>query len=102
MKIEEYIELLEEHRDSLESDAQDIETAVDELTNIIDCITSASGLDELKDAIESLESLDFEPNDLIIPDLTPLNDNFDVESWINDFKSSVGVIESKPEEEKKE
>ena len=98
MTLEEYINLLEQYQSDLESDAEDVENAASELQEILDDIQGAEGLDELKEAIESLEDLGFSPDDLIVPDSKTLHDNFNLDSWIDDFKNSVSICEPKKEE----
>lgn len=91
MTIEEYIKLLEIFRDEITSDKEDLDNGIDELQGILEDIENADGLDELKDAIEVLENLIFEPNDLIVPDTKSLVNDFDPSRWIGNFKESVTI-----------
>lgn len=89
MNLEEYIQTLREVQTSLESDVETLEAIADELEQIKSNVEGASGFFEIQEALDELDNLTSDTEDLIIEDMKNISAQWDPEAWKDELGELV-------------
>ena len=89
MQARKYLELMREAITDRQSDIDILESGADELEEILDNIDSASGLEEITEALEALDEWTYGAYELSEPDMSTLHLKHDPEGWKQTYEEKV-------------